>query len=93
MRQISTTLVRTVFLPAGSPPIGSIDHIQADLSNKDINSLVSAKNNCVCISEGKVFMFIYSLGKSEAQYNFRITMKQQECVSVVKKLYLSLGFN
>lgn len=36
MRQISTTLVRTVFLPAGSPPIGSIDHIQADLSNKDI---------------------------------------------------------
>ncbi len=37
MSQSSITLVRTVFLPMGSPPIGSVYEIRTDISKADIN--------------------------------------------------------
>lgn len=37
MRQIYMTLLRTVFLPVGSPPIGSVRNIKADITKADIH--------------------------------------------------------
>lgn len=37
MNKISMTLLRTVFLPVGSPPIGSVCEITADIGKADIH--------------------------------------------------------
>ena len=37
MNKISLTLLRTVFLPVGSPPIGSVCEIKADIGKADIH--------------------------------------------------------
>ncbi len=36
MKQIVLHLVRTVFLPMGSPPIGRIDDVKADLAKAEL---------------------------------------------------------
>ena len=74
MRQISTTLVRTVFLPAGSPPIGSIDHIQADLSKVGINLKVEQQEWNVFLNSRKDGQFDFAREGWLMDYNDPINM-------------------
>lgn len=67
MNKISMTLIRTVFLPVGSPPIGSVCEIKADIGKADIHV---EGEQVYCLGEIDIIIDYLSFSENNGRHLF-----------------------
>lgn len=67
MNKISMTLLRTVFLPVGSPPIGSVCEITADIGKADIHV---EEKQVYCLGEMDIIIDYLSFSPNSGRHLF-----------------------